>query len=397
MPNPSDIDAVLALELQDRAQQNLYRFRQPFDGAQGAIVQFHGKSYINFCSNDYLGLASHPKIAEAAQLGIQKFGVGSGASHLVCGHHEQHQLLEEELAALTGRESALLFSTGFMANIGTINALVDQQDSVFQDKLNHASLLDGGLHSGANFRRFPHKNYSRLQQLLEKSQSRRNLVVSDAVFSMDGDECDAKQLANLCQSKAWLMLDDAHGFGVFGKNGAGFAEQQNLTQQQLPILMATFGKALGTCGAFVAGSKQLTETLIQHARSYIYTTAMPAAMAMATRQSLNILQQEPERREHLKQLIAFFQKNCVQLGLPVMQSNTAIQPLVVGDETSCLQISQSLKESGLMVVAIRPPTVPKGTSRLRVTLTAQHQLSQVEQLLERLHHEFSKRKRLITI
>ncbi len=377
-----NIDQTLAPALAERRSAHLYRARKLLQSPQTPQVIVDGKPYLAFCSNDYLGLANHPDVISALQASAQTFGVGSGASHLVAGHSSEHHALEEELAAFTGRERALLFSTGYMANVGAITALVGQGDAIFEDRLNHASLLDAGLLSGARFQRFLHNDVDNLQNRLDKTDAARKLIVVDGVFSMDGDCAPLPELAALAQkNNAWLMVDDAHGFGCLGKTGAGSAEHFGLTQEQLPILMGTLGKAAGSFGAFIAGSEILIETLIQFARPYIYTTAMPPAVAAATRASLRIIQHEHWRREHLAQLIAHFRKGAAALGLQLMDSFSPIQPIVIGDEAKALLISQKLAERGILIVAIRPPTVPVGSSRLRITFSAQHAIEQVDQLL----------------
>ena len=380
------LDDILKKDLQLLQQQSLYRQRKITDGPQQVHLLSNGKKVLSFCSNDYLGLANHPDIAKALKKGIDTYGVGSGAAHLVSGHSRAHHELEEALAEYTGRSRALLFSTGYMANLGIVNALMGKGDTVFQDKLNHASLIDAALFSsslsGSQFKRYPHNDLTVLSKQLDKTQANRKLVMSDAVFSMDGDLAYAAQLSGLCQQhNAWFMLDDAHGFGVLGKNGAGIAEEFSLDQEQLPIYMATLGKAMGVFGAFVAGSDALIETLIQKSRAFIYTTAMPPALAQATLMSLKISREESWRREKLQQLIAQFRAGAEQLGLSLMDSQTAIQPVMVGDNETALKISQTLEQQGILVTAIRPPTVPKGTARLRVTLSAEHEEKDVEQLL----------------
>ncbi len=381
----SSMDQLLAQALAERQQHNLYRRRTTIDSPQGAHVVVGGETLLNFCSNDYLGLANHPHLKIAMKQAADTYGVGSGASHLVCGHSREHHALEEELAAFTGRDRALLFSTGYMANMGTINALVGKGDAVFEDKLNHASLLDGGLLSGARFQRFLHNDNDDLQRKLSSSDARRKLVVVDGVFSMDGDIAPLVEQAQLCAAQdAWLMVDDAHGFGVLGDRGAGVLEHCGLTQQQVPVLMGTLGKALGSFGAFVAGSETLIEYLVQEARPYIYTTAMPAAVAAATRASLKLIGDESWRRDHLQQLIAQFRAGAEQLGLQLMPSQTAIQPLVIGSAERAMAAAAALREKGFWVGAIRPPTVPAGTSRLRITLSAVHTFEQLEQLLQAL-------------
>jgi 8-amino-7-oxononanoate synthase len=374
------LDAGLAL----RRQQNLYRRRLTLDSAQGPNVQLGDRQYLNFCSNDYLGLAAHPRVVAAFQRAAADYGVGSGASHLVCGHSALHQQLEEALAEFTGRPRALLFSSGYMANTGILTSLLRRGDHVLEDRLNHASLLDGGLHSGARFQRFAHCDAAALERKLARADGVK-LVVTDGVFSMDGDTAPLGELAAACaRHDAWLMVDDAHGFGVLGERGAGSTEAANLDHSAVPVLMATLGKALGTAGAFVAGSELLIETLIQQARSYIYTTALPPAVAGASLESLRLVQEESWRREHLGHLIRRFRRGAGELGLPLLASDSAIQPLPVGDAAAALALSERLRQRGLLISAIRPPTVPAGTSRLRITLSAAHTDAQVDQLLEQL-------------
>ncbi len=379
------LDQTLAPALAERKAANLYRTRRLLNSPQMPQVNIDGKNYIAFCSNDYLGLANHPDVMSAFKNAANNFGIGSGASHLVAGHSQEHHALEEEISAFTGRDRALLFSTGYMANLGAITALVGQGDAVFEDRLNHASLLDGGLLSGARFQRFLHNDLDNLQARLQKTEANRKLIVVDGVFSMDGDYAPLPELAALAQkNNAWLMVDDAHGFGCIGKNGGGSAEHFGLTQNDLPILMGTLGKAFGTFGAFIAGSETLIETLIQFARPYIYTTAMPPAIAAATRVSLRLVQAESWRREHLQQLITHFRKGAEKLGLQLTNSTTPIQPIIVGDEVKTLAMSTALAERGILIIAIRPPTVAAGSSRLRITFSAEHTLAQVDDLLSAL-------------
>ena len=372
----------LTAALDERKSNHLYRQRRVLESAQGAEVVVDSKPYLNFCSNDYLGLANHPDVIAAFTGAANEFGVGSGASHLVCGHSRIHHQLEEELADYVGRDRAILFSTGYMANLGVVNALVGKQDAVFEDKLNHASLLDAGLLSGARFHRFLHNDLDNLELRLKKSTEDKKLIVVDSVFSMDGDLAPLDELAELAKKyNAGLMADDAHGFGVLGKTGAGCAEHFNLDQQQLPVLMGTLGKGLGSFGAFVAGSEELIEALIQFARPYIYTTALPPAVAAASLASLNLVREDTARREHLQTLIADFKLRAEQLGLTLMPSMTAIQPLMIGDSEQSLAISDALLEKGFLISAIRPPTVPANSARLRITLSAAHSKQQVENLL----------------
>ncbi|MDD5229471.1 MAG: 8-amino-7-oxononanoate synthase [Methylococcales bacterium] len=369
------ISSKLISHLETLKAQGLYRSRRIFDD----------KTVVNFCSNDYLGLAKNETVIAAFKKAVDIYGIGSGSAHLICGHSNTHHVLEEELAEFTGRERALLFSTGYMANVGTINALLERGDNVFEDKLNHASLIDGGLSSGANFKRYPHADLKQLEKLLSTASGQK-LIVTDGVFSMDGDVAPLRELTALSkQNAALLMVDEAHGFGVLGKTGGGLIEQLNLTQNDVPILMGTLGKAFGTFGAFVAGSETLIETLIQSARTYIYTTALPPAIAEATRASLKIVIHETWRREKLQALITQFKTGAEQLNLPLMPSDSPIQPLLIGDSFRATQISQQLLESGFLVSAIRPPTVPKNKARLRITLSALHEFDDVSRLLETLH------------
>ena len=365
---------------QRRARQ---RLRQPtlMDGPSGRTALVGGREHLNFCANDYLGLANDPDVVAAFRDAADRWGVGSGASHLVCGHQRPHQRLEEALATHTGRERALLFSTGYMANIGAITALMGKGDAVFQDRLNHASLLDAGLLSGARFRRFAHNDAEALAAQLARSDAERKLVVTDGVFSMDGDQAPLAAYLDACDAAdAWLMVDDAHGLGVLDGEGRGTAFAQGVNER-VPVYMGTLGKALGTAGAFVAGSDELIETLIQFARTYVYTTAMPAAVAAATLVSLDKARREPQRREHLSALIERFRRGATELGYTLMASDTPIQPILIGDDGAALALSRALAEYGVLVSAIRPPTVPEGQARLRVTLSAAHREADVDRLL----------------
>ena len=381
----TSMDAILQAQLDQRQQQFLYRHRTHVASGCDAVLQVDGKSLINFCSNDYLGLAGHPDIAAALKAGVDQYGTGSGASHLISGHSTAHQHLEEQLAAFTGRPRALLFSTGYMANLGVINALVNRHDLVLEDQLNHASLLDGGHLSRADYKRYKHNNMQQLDYLLEQSTASRKLIVTDGVFSMDGDLAPLPEMSAVAaQHSGWLMVDDAHGVGVLGATGAGIVEQQGLTVEQVPILMGTLGKSFGTFGAFVAGSEALIETLIQFARTYIYTTALPPAIAAASSASLQLVRREHWRREHLQQLIQRFRDGAQQLGLQLMDSQTPIQPLLINNDQLVMEVNQQLRSRGFMVGAIRPPTVPAGSGRLRITLSASHSNQQIDQLLDAL-------------
>jgi len=372
----------LAANLDDIAQQGLYRSRRVIASPQGINLEIDGRHIVNFCSNDYLGLANHADVLKAFKAGADQYGVGSGSAHLICGHSAAHHALEEELAAFTGRDRALLFSTGYMANIGAITALLGRGDAVFEDRLNHASLLDGGLSSGATFKRYAHANVADLGSKLDKAAGNK-LIATDGVFSMDGDFAPLDELAVAAKNHhAWLMVDDAHGLGVIGRHGGGIVEHYGLSQDDVPVLMGTLGKGFGTFGAFVAGSELLVETLIQKARTYIYTTALPAAVAEATRTSLKIVVAENWRRDKLKKLSERFSVGAEQLGLQVMPSSSAIQPILIGDSQRAVDISKALLDAGFLVSAIRPPTVPQGSARLRVTFSALHDEQHVDRLLD---------------
>ncbi len=380
------LDAVLNARLLQREQANLIRQRKQLDGPQSVVTKVDGKQRLCFLSNDYLGLANHPLVKEAYIKAANHWGVGAGASHLVAGHQRPHHELEEALAAFTGRPRAVLFSSGYMANLGTINALVGKGDGVFLDRLAHASMLDGGRISQASFHRFNHNSGQDLSSQLATSDSEHKLIAVDGLYSMDGDTAPIGELSQVAQAhNAWLMVDDAHGFGVLGQNGRGTLEHHGVeSTDEVPVLMATLSKALGGYGAFVAGSDALCEWLVQRARNYIFTTALPPAMASAMLQSLTLIQQEPERREHLNKLIRRFRVGALKLGLPLSDSDTAIQPIILGDEATTMSVAAKLAQEGVLVGAIRPPTVPQGTSRLRITLCAEHTVAHIDQLLERL-------------
>ena len=370
--------------LQRLREQHLYRSRRVLDSPQGAEVRVGGETLLSFCSNDYLGLANDARVVTALCEGARQYGAGSGASHLVTGHSTAHHALEEELAAFVGAERALLFSTGYMANLGVVGALSDRHATVFEDKLNHASLIDAARLSGAAVQRYPHADLARLEKLLTETTGEK-IILTDGVFSMDGDVADVTRLCALAQTHhAWLLVDDAHGLGVLGATGRGTLELQACSAQAPVILLGTLGKAFGTFGAFIAGDADLIEYLIQQARTYIYTTALPPAVAEATRASLRIVQTENWRREVLTQRIAQFRAGAAQLGLTLLESKTPIQVLILGEAQAAMAASEALRAQGLLVAAIRPPTVPAGSARLRITFSAAHTEEQVERLLAAL-------------
>ncbi|MEW8283146.1 MAG: 8-amino-7-oxononanoate synthase [Candidatus Thiodiazotropha taylori] len=375
----------LAQQLRRQREAGLYRRRRVVSSPQQTEMVVDGRPMLTFCSNDYLGLASHPEVIAALQQAANAYGVGSGAAHLINGHSAAHHALEEELAEFTKRPRALLYSTGYMANLGVASALLGRHDWLFEDRLNHASLVDAGALSPAGVKRFQHSDSESLKRQIESCPSGRKLIATDGVFSMDGDLAPLDEYQAIArQHDAWLMVDDAHGLGVLGDTGGGTLAHFGLAVEQVPILMGTLGKGFGTFGAFVAGSEALIETLIQKSRSYVYTTAMPSAIAEATRVSLRIAQQESWRRERLTQLIGRFRQAGEAMGLPLMPSETPIQPLLTGSAEQALQWSRQLEEKGILVTAIRPPTVPEGQARLRITFSANHTERQLDRLLDAL-------------
>lgn len=379
------VSAELAL-LDAQAQRRVRRCVQDLDTAGSILAPVvDGQPLVNFSSNDYLGLAGHPKLVEAMQAAAARWGAGAGAAHLVSGHTAEHHALEEELAAFTGREAALLFSTGYMANVGVVTALAARGEVVLQDKLNHASLLDGARQSDARLVRYAHADAGEAGRLAAEHDAKLALIATDGVFSMDGDLAPLRELAQLARRHdAWLLVDDAHGLGVLGKDGGGALQAMGLGSDEVPLLVGTLGKAAGSFGAFVAGDRDLIELVLQRARSYIYTTAMPPAVAAATRASLVLMREEGWRRARLRERIMQFRVGATARGLTLMDSPTAIQPILVPGAAACLAASAALRERGFWVGAIRHPTVPAGTERLRVTLSAGHESDQVEALLDAL-------------
>ncbi|HEX6570764.1 MAG TPA: 8-amino-7-oxononanoate synthase [Steroidobacteraceae bacterium] len=379
----------LAAELAAMAETGRARRRRPVEAraAGGVRVRVDGRDRIAFCSNDYLGLANHPRVVRRFREAAASWGVGSGASHLVSGHSEEHHALEQELAAFVDRPRAVLLSTGYMANLAVASVLVGRGDTVFEDRLNHASLLDAGLATGARLVRYRHVDVAALRAKLAAASrpGRTALVMTDAVFSMDGDVAPLADLAAACRvADADLMVDDAHGFGVLGPNGAGSVAEAGLGVEDVPILMCTLGKAAGTFGAFVAGPEPLIENVVQRARTYVYTTALPPAVAAAAREALRVMADEPWRRDAVLAHAHRFRAGAVTLGLRLAPSRTPIQPLVLGAERSAMLAAERLLELGFWVPAIRPPTVPAGTSRLRFTFSAAHSAHDVDRLLEAL-------------
>ncbi len=376
------LEEKLAKKLQQKREENLYRVRSARQKPQGATIQIEDLQYLNFCSNDYLGLANHPEIISAAKSALDEYGVGSGASALVTGHTKIHQQLEEELAVFTDRSKVLLFPCGFAANVGIISVLAEKIDHLIMDKLCHASLIDGARLSGAKLQRYRHLETKNLEHLLEKADH-DSWVITESLFSMDGDAAPLEEISAICQkNSANCYVDDAHGFGVYGENGAGSVIAANLTEQEVPVLVATFGKAFGVSGAFVAGSEALIETLIQSARSYIYTTAMPPALVAAVLKSLDLVKTENWRREKLFDLVQRFREKAAGRGIPLSENAYGpIQPVIIGDSIEAMKISEELAGKGIKISAIRPPTVPKESARLRITFSAAHEEDHIDSLV----------------
>jgi len=381
----SSLQQALAAELADLESRGLKRQRRLLETPQGARVRVDGREYVAFCSNDYLGLAAHPELIEAAREGAARYGVGAGASHLILGHGAAHHELEQRLVAFVGLPRALLFATGYMANLGVVTALMGRGDAVFADRLNHASLNDAALLSRAEFKRYPHLDLAALERLLSGSRARRKLIATDAVFSMDGDIAPVPELVALAERHgAWLLLDDAHGFGVLGPQGRGVLAHFGANSPRV-IYMATLGKAAGVFGAFVAGEPEVLETLVQRARTYIYTTAAPPLLSHVLLKSLELIRTGEQRREHLRGLGRLLRDRLLLKRWKLAQSESAIQPLIIGGNGEAVAASAALAREGLLVPAIRPPTVPQGTARLRISLSAAHAAGDVERLAAALN------------
>ena len=372
-------------QLEELAHQRLLRSKKTLASPCGTSAVIAGKTCLSFSSNDYLGLAAHEKLIDAVRLSAGKWGIGSGGSHVVNGHKVPHENLETALAGFVGAERALFYSTGYMANVGVVPALVGRGDAVFGDRLNHASLIDGVLLSRADHHRYAHNDMIRLEKMLKASTAKRKLIVSDAVFSMDGDQAPLKELFALAERyDAWLVVDDAHGFGVLGREGHGSLDHQGLPFHPRLIYVGTLGKAAGVSGAFVAGSKAVVEWLIQRSRPYIFTTATSPVLASAILAALELIRNGDTLRARLHSLIARLKTGLDETGWQLLPSATAIQPILVGENATALRVSEKLLERGIWVPAIRPPTVPKGRARLRVSLSAAHTEENIDQLINAL-------------
>ena len=376
-------DLADALELTRSA--GLHRTRRVLQSPQGVHVRIDGKELLSFASNDYLGLADHPRLRDAAREGIDLWGVGAGSSHLICGHHIAHEAFEDAAARFVGLPRALVFSTGYMANIGIVTALVGRGDAVFADRLNHASLTDAALLSRADFERYPHRDLSALEGSLSRSKARRKLVASDTVFSMDGDIADVPALVEVCERHdARLLVDDAHGFGVLGVGGRGALSHFRVTSERV-IYMATLGKAAGVFGAFVAAQHEVIETLVQRARTHIYTTAAPPLLSHTLLEGLDLIRSQEWRRARLTGLIRQLGTSLRLRKWRLLPSQTPIQPVVIGESNETLRASAALLAAGILAPAIRPPTVRTGQARLRISLSAAHSDEDVDRLVTALH------------
>lgn len=366
-----------------RQRDNLWRSHTTLEGPQDRVVNVNGQDVLNFCSNDYLGLATHPALANAAMDAIQQSGNSSSASHLVCGHLSDHERLESELAQFVGAEQAVVFSTGYMANLAIPQTFLGRDDLILEDRLNHASMIDAGLACSATMKRYSHVDVEALIVKLKKSDAARKMVLTDGVFSMDGDQAPVRELKNVCREYgAVLVVDDAHGFGVLGNRGSGLLEQEDLRPAGNILMVGTLGKAAGSFGAFIAGDAVYMEALIQFARTYIYTTALPPSVVATTRAAIEVITNEPERRASLRANVEHFKTRLQNANFELMESQTPIQPILLGNSNSALAASQWLWENGIWVSAIRPPTVPEGSARLRITLTANHQAADIDRLCD---------------
>ena len=374
------------LQLKQLGDSQSLRTRRTLKGPQGVQVTLDDKDYLSFCSNDYLGLASDPRVIAAAADALHRYGVGSGASQMISGYSQQHASFEQELASFLGVERVLLFSSGYLANLGVVSALSTRHSTVFSDRLNHASLIDAAKLSAARHQRYQHRDHQGLSRLLQKSDATNKLILSDGVFSMEGSIAPLAELIALKKEhQALLLIDDAHGLGVLGKKGLGSSEQLQVDPQDIDLLIGTFGKAFGSSGAFVAGRHDLLEYVMQKARSLIYTTAPPAALIAACAESLDIIQNEPTRRERLQHNIAYYRKQIKSLQQPSLDSISAIQSIVLGDNETVIRISQQLATAGILVLPIRPPTVPANSARLRITLSSEHSKADIDRLITALH------------
>lgn len=372
------LKTAIAERIHQQTKHQLIRTRRVRSTAQSVIVD----GGISFNSNDYLGLANHPAVVTAFKSATDKYGVGSGSAHTISGHTAAHHALETQIAEWTGRERAITFSSGYMANIGIVQALASIGDVILQDRLNHASLLDSGQFNQVRSYRYRHNDMNDCEHHLKKHADRNKFILTDAVFSMDGDIAPLKALSKIARKyEASLMIDDAHGIGIYGHNGSGTANHLDLTSKDIPIMMGTLGKAVGCMGAFVAGDAEIIEACLQFSRTYLFTTAMPPAIAAAASQAIEIIQTQPALQQQLFDNINYFRTQALAAKLPLIASSSAIQPIIIGESKRALQIAEKLNQAGMIVTAIRPPTVPVGTARIRITLSAQHTKQHIDQLI----------------
>ncbi len=365
-------------EINNRKRDGLYRTRRPINSSQGPLILINGEEYLNFSSNDYLGLANNDILKTTMIESINEYGLGSGSSQLVVGYSEPHELLEKKLAGFLKRDAALVFSSGYLANLALASVLIDSNTIVLQDKLNHASLIDAAQLSNGKLVRYRHSDIDHLKILLEKHKQNRLVVMTDGVFSMDGDFAPVTEIAMLCKTyNAVLIVDDAHGLGALGATGAGLLELLNLDQSQVPLLVGTFGKSFGGCGAFVSGSALYIDAFIQKARTYIYTTAMLPSLAATMTQAIELVANADELRKNLCSLSVCFKELMRETSLGASESDSHIQPFIIGSANKTVELSDALFQNNILAAAIRPPTVPKDSSRLRLSFTAAHNKEQV--------------------
>ena len=375
----------ISKQLYELKEQGAYRQRRKLDSPQDIKVVIDGEQFLSFCSNDYLGLANDARVCQAAKDAISHFGVGSGASQLISGYSSLHASLEEQLADFLGYQRCVLFSSGYLANLGVISSLSSRYSLILEDRLNHASLIDAARYAGGDLKRYKHRDINHADEIINTSKSKSHLIVSDGVFSMEGSIAPIEQLSQLKHTaNDKLIIDDAHGIGVLGNKGKGSLEHAGIDPSKVDILIGTFGKAFGGSGAFVLSDNDTIDYLIQKARTLIYTTAPPVALAAAATQSLKIIINEPERRQRLHKNIQYFRKALSKTALELLDSITAIQTIIIGENEQALWFSKQLEDRGLLALAIRPPTVPKNTARLRITLSSEHTQQQIDLLVNAL-------------
>ena len=377
---------IIKKKLKDLKLANNYRIRKVKDSGNSHIFVHKNKEYLSFASNDYLSLSNDKRIINAAKKSLDNHGYSTSSSALISGYTKSHMKLEEEISDFLGQEKTLLFSTGYQANLGVIKSLVNRNDTILSDKLNHASLIDGSIISRASFKRYRHNDFKDLENLLLKSKAKTNLVISDSLFSMDGDIADLKKINKIVQNhESLFLIDEAHALGVYGNEGRGFVNKYSLNKKSNIFVTGTFGKSIGTFGAFTSGQKDSVEYVMQKARSYIYSTSLPVNAVEATRESLKIIQKENWRREKLFSLVNYFRKNISESGFNALDSRSQIQAILIGSSKNAIYVSEQLLKNKIYIPAIRPPTVEEGKSRLRVSITTDHEESDIDHLINILH------------